>query len=341
MLVGNGITNTVGQGFVYQSGGAVSGINQLTVGAGASGSSFGYYNLSGGTLGLNELDAGGFNGAAVGVVDMSGGTMNVANWLILGRGGNGSSGVLNMTGGTLNYSAGNAFSVNWGQGTTGNQSSVVNIANASLISANTGTVDLMRSGVSTNLGEINLLSGGLLQTNGIAPASATGTSLLNFNGGTLKAFSANATFLTANLTAVNVYSGGGTIDNNGIAITIPKALVAPAGSGANSNPTVTSGGSGYVGAPLVTVTGATGTGAAAYATVSGGVVTGIVVTSPGTGYTGSLSFTLTGGGGTGATIGTVTQTANTSGGITFTGTGTTTVSSANTYTGATAVTSAR
>jgi hypothetical protein len=47
---------------------------------------------------------------------------------------------------------------------------------------------------------------------------------------------------------------------------------------------VVDGGSGYLSAPLVTLTGGSGSGAAATATVVGGVVTGITVTNPGAGY---------------------------------------------------------
>lgn len=70
----------------------------------------------------------------------------------------------------------------------------------------------------------------------------------------------------------------------------PKALKAVAtgsvvvNSGAVEQIVVTDGGSGYVSAPTVTVTGG-GTGATATATVSNGVVTLVTVTAPGTGYT--------------------------------------------------------
>jgi len=232
ILIGNGTSTANGIGAVYQSGGTVSGINQLQLGA-TSGGSYGYYNLSGGTVSLKELDVSpgaSLAGLAHGVLDISGGTMTVANWLVPTRGTGAGISIINMTGGTLNYNGVNEFSANWN---TGGSTFVLNIANASLLSANTTSLDLMRAAASANLGEVNLLSGGLLQANSIAPSSATGTSLVNFNGGTLKANAATTTFLTANVTAANVYSGGGTIDNNGINITIPKALTAPAGSGLN------------------------------------------------------------------------------------------------------------
>lgn len=64
--------------------------------------------------------------------------------------------------------------------------------------------------------------------------------------------------------------------------------------------TLTNGGSGYTSAPTVEFSG-TGSGAAATATVSAGVVTAINLTSTGTGYTAPPTVTLTGGGGAGAT----------------------------------------
>jgi FtsP/CotA-like multicopper oxidase with cupredoxin domain len=57
---------------------------------------------------------------------------------------------------------------------------------------------------------------------------------------------------------------------------------------------VTAGGSGYTSAPAVGITGGGGTGAAATATVSGGVVTGITLTDPGHGYTSAPIVNITG-----------------------------------------------
>ena len=172
------------------------------------------------------------------------------------------------------------------------------------------------------------------------------TALLNFNGGTLSATGTNAgaSFLTdANIDAVTVYSGGGTIDNNGTSITVGKALLTNSGTGI-TNIAVTNGGSGYIGAPLVTISGGAGSTATAYANmVDDGTGNGtfkidtITVTSNGVYTSAPTTVTLTGGGAsTAATIGTITTGANvTTGGMTFQGAGTTTLSGANTYTGAT------
>lgn len=88
-----------------------------------------------------------------------------------------------------------------------------------------------------------------------------------------------------------VASGGVPFDGVG---QFKFALLAPSGSGASATATVTSGfitsvtvntgGSGYVAAPVVKLSGGGGTGATATATISGGVVIGITVTAPGSGY---------------------------------------------------------
>lgn len=82
----------------------------------------------------------------------------------------------------------------------------------------------------------------------------------------------------------------------------PRLLCAPgythqsAGNGVERI-TVTGGGSGYTTAPTVTLTGGGGTGAAATATVAGGVVTAVTVTNHGTGYTSAPTVSFSGGGG--------------------------------------------
>jgi fibronectin-binding autotransporter adhesin len=339
-LVGNGISNTTGQGFVFQStGSTVSGVNNVRLGAGASGSSYGYYKLSGGSLSTSEMDLGGPNGAAAGVLDMSGGTLNISSNLYLAEG-TGGTGILNLTGGTLTIS-GAGFGTN---GTATGNILAINIANASLIA---GSASLsLASSTTTASGELNLLPGGLLQILTFNPAANSGVSSINFNGGTLQAAGATTTFVAGannNTNTINVFSGGGTIDNNGFAISVTKVISAPTTGGLTSAITVTNGGAGYVGAPAVTFSlppsGNNDTDAAGYAIVSGGVVTSIVITNPGSGYTTAPTITLTGGGYTSLASATApAPAANTSGGMTFTGAGTTTNTRIDTYTGPTAVT---
>lgn len=90
--------------------------------------------------------------------------------------------------------------------------------------------------------------------------------------------------------------GSGSVSNTGI-FTIP----------------VTAGGSGYTAPPAVGISGGGGTGAKAYALISGGAVTAIQVVNSGSGYTASPSISFVGGGGTGAGSGTITFTSAVSG----------------------------
>ena len=76
------------------------------------------------------------------------------------------------------------------------------------------------------------LDGGTFQTLGFSSATNVNeNAVLNFNGGTLEAGNAASTTFLAGLASANVYSGGGTINNNGKAITIGQALLGVSGSG--------------------------------------------------------------------------------------------------------------
>ncbi|TAK92756.1 MAG: hypothetical protein EPO07_19120, partial [Verrucomicrobia bacterium] len=340
---------------VFQSGGTLTlnrpaSVDNFKIGSGAN--SWGYYNLSGGSLtNVNEVGLGANASGTVGVMDISGGTFSANGWLTIGRGSGTSSGVLNVSGtGTVNLTGAidntRRFRLNWA-GTAGAQS-IVNVSGGgsiigptSGISLSTYTLDLSGANIAGTLGEVNLNSGGLIQIFGVTGGNANPTCLLNFNGGTLKATAANTAFLTdSTIDGVYLYSGGATIDDNGVAITVSRPLLAPTDSGVSAI-AVTAGGSGYIGAPMVAITGGTGAGATAIANMADDgtgngtyKVDSLTITSPGVYTVAPTTVTLTGGGATtAATIGAISATANASGGLTKTGLGTLTVSGASSYTG--------
>ncbi|MGC3959939.1 MAG: autotransporter-associated beta strand repeat-containing protein [Verrucomicrobiota bacterium] len=93
-------------GVVNQVNGTVGGGSELWVGDGGGidgNTSLGIYNLSGGTLTVNNWMGVGRDGSQ-GIFNLTGGTLNKGGGgdLVVGRGGNGTTGTLNMSGGTLN-----------------------------------------------------------------------------------------------------------------------------------------------------------------------------------------------------------------------------------------------
>jgi hypothetical protein len=83
------------------------------------------------------------------------------------------------------------------------------------------------------------------------------------------------------------------------------AFASISGSGQIDRINITSGGTGYVAAPKVTITGGGGTGATATATINNGVVTGINIVNGGSGYSAEPTITISSGNGASvsATIG--------------------------------------
>jgi len=316
-------------GVVRMSSGSFTLPKQLTVGTGNS-AGYAAFNQSGGLTTIGGFLAVG-GGPIGGVVNQSGGTVEMTNSSVtLGYSITTSKAVMNLSGTAVFNLTGAGNGVWPGEVGTG----VLNVSgNARLNITNDGVV--LGKANAAAVGIANLL-GGVATVNSVS--QGTGTGALNFNGGTLKANNDNASFVSG-LTAAYIYSGG-IIDDGGFTITVPQALLAPAGYGVASVP-LTSGGSGYVDMPIVTITNITGTGsgATAVANVSGGVITSITITSPGHDYASgdTLNASIVGGGGSGAVLGTPLLAVNVGGGLTKVGAGSLTLSGANTYSGNTTV----
>jgi len=334
------------------------GLNGMILGGG---SSYGAYELSGGTLEINDpwrmnprrakitQTGGNFNVNYTGT-----GTLANGRQFIIGNGTE--RGIYLATAGNLTITTSSALNGNilalvigdtdTTQHTNGSEMTLSGTAEVTL-SGGAGSVLMTRS--STKTGFLNL-NGGRLTTNSIVntavgvldvtpQSTGGGIGRLSIDGGTLRAQIDTTTFLQG-LTSARIYRGGATIDTNGKNITIGQNLEAPTGNGLTSI-ALTSGGSGYVGAPIVTITGGGGTGATAVANFDAatGTVTGITISSPGSGYTSNPTVTLNHGrsGGSNATLGTITTGALTGGDLNKIGSGTLTLSGSSTYTGNTTV----
>ncbi len=353
VVIANDTTNTMG--VINQNGGLVRIAGNLMLGVQnttTSAFNYAFYNMSDGAFyqtGANRFRIGNSSGSnSAALFYLSGGvvttTVGVALNDLSGVAGFGGAAVLYVSGGIISNSAATQpLGIGGRQGqsevTIGGNGAVVVTTNTILGGSVASGVSL--AGDAGRTAVLNLgtgAAGGVLQTRGVSQdTSFSPNGYLNFNGGTLKANANNPAFLQG-LTQATIYGGGATIDDNGFAITVGQALLAPTGSGVVS--IAVSGASGYKGAPYVQITGGGATTpATAIALLDGaGNVTNIVITSPGTGYTSAPTVTLIGGGGSAGTV-TPTLGANTSGGLTKLGAGVLTLSGANTYTGETKINS--
>jgi autotransporter-associated beta strand protein len=351
-VVGTGLV-TPGSGAIRQSGGtatySISG--QYFTLANTAGS-YGSYELSAGTM-STPTDSGirvSWNGPAV--LTQSGGSLTSGRWFAIG--GTNSKGIATFTGGTATTipayrliagdQAGSNGTINIGTAAGG--TAVVSTVRTAT-GANDGSLSLANANAST--GTLNLNSGTLkLHGRIFRSTTATGnTALLNLNGGTLLAGADNVELVNGSLSGVRMFRGGLTIDTDGKAATFAAPIDGQGENGiyfpGNSLAVPAADqGSGYIGAPIVTVsTDGAGSGAMAIANVTDGAVTSVTLTCPGTGYqTGDVLFFLFDAGGYTEPAMMLEHTltagelaSNGTGGVTKTGAGTLTLTQPSTFTG--------
>jgi len=315
------------------------------LGSGAYG--YGYYYLASGASNFcGEFGvAGEGQPSGYGQADIYG-TLTNNGWFVVARGAQPqqnnipSIGVVNMYPGSLVTYAGGGFICNWCSSPSAAEISVINMLGGTVIEAGTlplnFSINLNTANVAGNLGILNL-NGGSFQC-GWVNAAANGR--VNFNGGTLAA-SENQTVMLQGQAAATVYSGGGTINNNGFNLTVGQQLVTPTNSGVSISSYT--GGTGYIAPPIVQIVNnpsdTTGSGATAIAQINPntGVVTNVLMTCPGVNYTLTPSFVLIGGNPTTPATITGGLTSVSSGGMIYAGAGTVTLNGGWTYTGPTLV----
>ncbi len=358
-------TSDGGRGTILLSGSGVMYGNNVTR-MGVTSNSFGAIYQIGGIARGTEMQLG-YNGGGYGYLEMAGGMRTNSSWIWVGRGG---TGVYYLDGGTnlvtgsgmlLNsgdisgegrgvvyvtdgvYTSGAPIIMGYNNAPSGNGRGEFNLTGNGSVLLNS-YLQMNRAGsanpdVSTNIFNLN---GGTLRATYINKGTTGGQSIFNFNGGTLLAGGSSATFMQG-LDAAYVYGGGAVIDTVGNTITIGQDLLEPSGQGVTALPPWGGTLTGYIGAPVVDITGGSGFGATAIAQFdyNTGSVTGLVITSSGSGYAPGDTVTVTllsGGANTNVVLGTATIGAVfTGGGLTKLGNGTLTLMGVNTYSGATVV----
>lgn len=291
---------------------------------------------------LQEVGIGGSGGGS-GVMEIRSGVVTSQDWLTINRSNdaNAVASMLLLSGGTLNVPDKNDHFYVAHNGDADQQYAVIDIgAGSKLQGGANSNINLMRGGRAGNTTTLTVHNGGTVSANRIFAGQADGTAVVNFDGGTLVATASNDSFLGHNIDGVFIHAGGMTVDTKEFNSTITAPLQGATGTVLATIPVV-DGGAGYIGRPVVKITGGGGTGATAVANFdeATGKVTSITITSPGSGYNFLPTITLVGGGATTpATLGTPTvQTATNTGAFTKNGAGTLTLTAPSTYGGGTTI----
>ncbi|MDD2599597.1 MAG: autotransporter-associated beta strand repeat-containing protein [Kiritimatiellae bacterium] len=334
LMVGNGST---GAGAVYQSGGIVDNLG----GAGNDGrigmTGYGYYELNQGYYKQRGYSQLGRDASSIGILRQNGGTFEQSNQF----GGNfgisrGGTGVYHQRGGVFTTPAVLEIGDDSDNSTTGGFAEYTIEGGEATI-----TSDILLAN-RTNMFAVLNLNGGVVSANRIyRNGDRTGSqAYVNFNGGTYQERNGGAVIDAGKNApnAVNIFAGGAVIDSQSYACTMPLPLLAPTASGVASINVLTPG-AGYIGPPMVRITGGNGYGATAVANINyaSGTLTSVTITSPGYGYTTAPTVALSGGGATTPATVALTLGANLSGGLTKIGSGSLALNATNTYTGVTVI----
>ena len=194
-------------------------------------------NISGGTFNVNgEMWAG---QSGVGTVNQTGGTVATSSYFVVGRG---ATGIYNLTNGTILAAAGGGYAT---LGSFAGANGTLNASGGSLITnkqlyigeGGAGIVNLSANGyiniteptqgvrIGVNAGAVGTLNldGGTLLTTKISAGS--GSSTLNFNGGTIKPVASNTTDFIIGIGRTNIRNGGAIFDTAGFNATVAQPLL--------------------------------------------------------------------------------------------------------------------
>jgi len=352
-----------GKGTVNQTGGTISSGTYFVVGF--NNGSVGVFDLSGGTVNgatNNGFTVMGSNAGSSGTLNVSGnGVLNSPREMRIGEKG---TGTLNQTGGTV--SVGGVTYVGYGESDTSTQSGTLTVSGGTFTSE--GDIELGHAGSSTaqasltikNGGVVNVAStitrwmiigrggsacnstltvnnGGTLNLNAgtdlrVSEGGGSGTNVINVDGGTIQG--SVGTFLKGgnSTSTITIQNGGGILGvTDGHDSWDGKTIVK---SGGVLETKYVAGGSGTAGSGLY---------------IDGGTVRATAAETGFINYWGGISEAYISAGGatidnagydvtiTGNDNGLLADPGSAGGGVTFTGTGTTTLAQANTYTGRTDV----